>query len=188
LPTGSRLIRRASGVIVLVLRPHTEGGIMAMRRVLLLLVLAGGLVAAGCGQREDSATTSEGAAQSEHGTEDSIGVPAPAPSGTVEEVLVQLRQLETELSQIIEEGRIGEVHDKAEAMGQLLSAASERSTGLSIEQQAALKARSDAAARIADAMHDAGDRGDLGATKVEFEKLKVELRAVEELLNRRTSP
>jgi hypothetical protein len=150
--------------------------------VLRSLVLVGlfGLLAAGCA-RKDTAQTHES-------TSSQPAAPSPATESTTPaggnsaQILTELRQHETELAQIVEQGRLGEVHGKVEAINTLLAAAPDRATDLPEASRTQLRERAASAAKMADALHDAGDAGDLSATKMHLGHFQADLTEIENIL------
>ncbi len=153
---------------------------MGMFRAMVLSGMVLGLVVAGCAPQKETVQTSETTK-----TQTSTPTPAepPAASGSISgQILTELRQHESELAQIVEQGRLGEVHGKVEVIGTLIASAPDRATDLPEASRIQLRERAASAAKMADALHDAGDAGDLSATKTHFGHYQAELRGIETLL------
>ncbi len=151
--------------------------------VLRSLVLVGlfGLLAAGCARKDETARTPESASSQPATLSPAPGSPTPA-AGNSAQILTELRQHETELAQIVEQGRLGEVHGKVEAINALLAAAPDRATDLPEASRAQLRERAASAAKMADALHDAGDAVDLSATKMHLGHFQADLTEIENIL------
>jgi hypothetical protein len=146
--------------------------------VLRLLVLVGllGLLAAGCARKDETVETPES-------TSSQAPAPSPTPAAANSaQILTELRQHETELAQIVEQGRLNEVHGKVEAINTLLAAVPDRATDLPEASRAQLRERAASAAKMVDALHDAGDAGDLSATKTHLGHFQADLREIENIL------
>lgn len=148
-----------------------------------LLVLVGlfGLLAAGCAPKDETAQTPESTSSRAPAPSASTESPTPA-AGNSAQILSELRQYETELAQIVEQGRLGEVHGKVEAINTLLAAAPDRAIDLPEASRAQLRERAASAAKMADALHDAGDAGDLSATKMHLGHFQADLKVIENIL------
>ena len=151
--------------------------------VLRWLVLVGlfGLLAAGCARNNETAQTSESTSSQPAAPSPMAESPNPA-AGNSAQILTELRQHETELAQIVEQGRLNEVHGKVEAINTLLAAAPDRATDLPEASRTQLRERAASAAKMADALHDAGDAGDLSATKMHLGHFQADLNAIENIL------
>ena len=129
------------------------------------LVLLAGL--AGCGpQRETAETTADTTA----------AAPPPATGTGAPAWVAQVRQGEAELGQIVEQGRLNEVHDQALKLQTALKQIADQATP---EQRQQLTEHLAAADRLADELHDAADAGDLTKTKAKYQEFKTHLRAIE---------
>ncbi len=157
---------------------------MGVFRLLVLVGLFSGLLAAGCARKDDTAQTPEATSSRSAAPSQTTDSPMAA-AGNSAEILTELRQHETELTQIVEQGRLGEVHGKVEAINALLAAAPDRATDLPEASRAQLRERAASAAKMADALHDAGDAGDLGATKMHLGHFQADLTAIENILTGR---
>lgn len=139
-------------------------------RVLACAVSLGVLVVlAGCGQRRETAET----------TTDTTAVAPVTPQATETggpAWVAQVRQGEAELGQIVEQGRLNEVHDQALKLQTTLKQIADQATP---EQRQQLTEHLVAADRLADQLHDAADAGDLTKTKAKFQEFKTHLRAIE---------
>lgn len=151
--------------------------------VLRWLVLVGlfGLLAAGCARKDETAQTSESTSSQPAAPSPVTESPTPA-AGNSAQVLTELRQHETELVRIVEQGRMNEVHDKVEAINTLLAAAPDRATDLPEARRTQLRERAASAGKMADALHDAGDAGDLTAAKTHLGHLQADLNEIENIL------
>ena len=138
----------------------------AIRYAVSVVLLA---VLVGCGQQRETAET----------TADTTAVapvtpPAAEPGGPA--WVAQVRQGEAELGQIVEQGRLNEVHDQALKLQTTLKQISDQATP---EQRQQLTEHLAAADRLADELHDAADAGDLTKTKAKYQEFKTHLRAIE---------
>lgn len=127
------------------------------------------VVLAGCGQRRETAET----------TADTTAVAPVTPPATEAggpAWVAQVRQGEAELGQIVEQGRLNEVHDQALKLQTTLKQIADQATP---EQRQQLTEHLAAADRLADELHDAADAGDLTKTKAKFQEFKTHLRAIE---------
>ena len=126
-------------------------------------------VLGGCGQRRETAET----------TADTPAVAPVTPPATENggpAWVAQVRQGEAELGQIVEQGRLKEVHDQALKLQTKLKQIADQATP---EQRQQLAGHLAAADRLADELHDAADAGDLTKTKAKFQEFKTHLRAIE---------
>ena len=127
------------------------------------------LAVLGCGQRNETAqTTSE--------TQTAPPVTTPPTETGAPAWVAQVRQCETELGQIVEQGRLNEVHDQALKLQATLKGIADQATP---EQRQQLTDHLAAADRLADELHDAADAGDLTKTKAKYQEFKTHLRAIE---------
>jgi len=151
--------------------------------ILRSLVLVGlfGLLVAGCARKDETAQSPESTLSRSPAPSPATESPMPAGSNSAQ-ILIELRQHETELTQIVEQGRLNEVHAKVEAINSLLAAAPDRATDLPEASRAQLRERATSAAKMADALHDAGDAGDLSATKMHLGHFQADLDAIENIL------
>lgn len=131
-----------------------------------LLLLA---VLAGCGQRRETAETTADTTAVAPVTPPAAETGAPA-------WVIQVRQGEAELGQIVEQGRLNEVHDQALKLQATLKQIADQATP---EQSQQLTEHLAAANRLADEFHGAADAGDLTKTKTKFQEFKTHLRAIE---------
>ena len=107
-------------------------------------------------------------------------VSTPEPSSTGSPAWVaELHQDEAALAQIVEQGRLKEVHDQALKFEDVLKQATAQASSLTPEQQQQLNEHVSSANRLADELHDAADAGDLTKTKAKFQEFQTHLRAVE---------
>lgn len=105
--------------------------------------------------------------------------PIPPPQTEGPSWLAEVRQHEAELGQNIEQGKLSGVHDHAEKIQALLKQATDLSSGLSEHHRLQLKPHLDAAGRLSDELHNAGDAGDLTLTRAKFQEFQIRLRAIE---------
>lgn len=131
--------------------------------VVLLAVLVG------CGQQRERAETT-----ADTTTVAPVTPPATETGGPA--WVVQVRQGEAELGQIVDQGRLNEVHDQAVKLQTTLKQIADQATP---EQRQQLTEHIAAADRLADELHDAADAGDLTKTKAKFQEFKTHLRAIE---------
>ncbi len=155
---------------------------MGVLRLLVLVGLIAGVVAAGCSRKDETARTQESSSPRTSASLPTTGSATTA-GGSSAQILVELRQHEIELAQIVEQGRLTEVHGKVAVIGKLLAKAPDRATDLSDASRAQLRKRAAASAKMADALHDAGDTGDLSASKIHFGHYQAELREIENILS-----
>ena len=123
----------------------------------------------GCGQKRETAET----------TSDTTAVAPVTPPSTETggpAWVAQVQQGEAELGQIVEQGRLNEVHDQALKLQTTLKQIADQATP---EQRQQLTEHLAAAGRLADELHDAADAGDLTKTKAKFQEFKTHLRAIE---------
>lgn len=125
-------------------------------------------VMAGCGQRETAQMTADTTAVAP--------VTPPATETGAPAWVAQVRQSEAELGQIVEQGRLNEVHDQALKLQATMKQIADQATP---EQRQQLTEHLAAADRLADELHDAADAGDLTKTKAKFQEFKTHLRAIE---------
>lgn len=141
----------------------------------LTLLSAAAVVLAGCGRATNDETT----------TVDTLAAapPAaqPAPLDGAPAWVAEVRQREAQLAAIVEEGRLGEVHDQAHAIQGTLETVSAQTGTLAADQQERLAGHVGEARRLVDELHNAGDAGDLTQTRAKFEEFRVHLRAIEGL-------
>jgi hypothetical protein len=156
---------------------------MSILRVLVLAVGIIGLFSAGCAPEDETAQTPE-ASTPPASTSPPAEAPAPA-AGASAQLAIELRRHESELAQAVEQGRLGALHDHVDALGALLTAAPERATDLPERSRTQLRQRTASAKKMADAVHDAGDAGDLSAAKTHLGHLQAELLAVVKILDAR---
>ncbi len=158
---------------------------MGTRRAFLSAALVLGLfVSAGCAGKDETASTPEAAAPQPATPTPTAEAPAGV-AGNAASLVAELRQHESELAEIVEQGRLGEVHGKVVAIVGLLTAAADRATDLPETSRAQLREQASAAQKIAGALHEAGDAGDMSATKLQLGHLQAELREVEKILGAR---
>ena len=125
-------------------------------------------VASGCGQQRQASET----------TQDTTAVAPLTPPASVPVTpgMAQLQQGEAQLDQIVEQGRLNEVHDQAGKIQATLKQVADQATP---EQRQQLTEHLAAANRLADELHDAADAGDLTKTKAKLQEFKTHLRAIE---------
>lgn len=150
---------------------------MSIPRLLVLAALVLGSLSAGCAPRDEATTPPVS-------TSPPAEAPAPA-TGASAQLATELRQHESALAEAIEQGRLGEVHDHVDALGGLLTAAPDRATDLAEGSRTQLRQRAASAKTMADAVHEAGDAGDLSAAKTHLKHLQAELLEVEKILDAR---
>lgn len=153
-----------------------------MLRVFVLFGIVMGVVVTGCAKKSETVQTSE-TTTPQASTPTPVVEPPAAAGGSSAVLLSELKQQESELGQIIEQGRMGDVHGKIDALGALLKATPDRATDVPEASRARLRERALEAAKMADAIHVAGDKGDLSGTKTHFGHLQTELREIESILS-----
>ena len=126
-------------------------------------------VLAGCGQQRETAETTAD-------TTAAAPVTPPATETGGPAWVAQARQGEAELEQMVEQGRLNEVHDQALKLQATLKQIPDQATP---EQRQQLTEHLAAADRLADELHDASDAGDLTKAKAKFQEFKTHLRAIE---------
>lgn len=126
-------------------------------------------VLVGCGQQRETAETTAD-------TTAAAPVTPPATETGGPAWVAEARQGEAELEQMVEQGRLNEVHDQALKLQTTLKQISDQATP---EQRQLLTEHLAAADRLADELHDAADAGDLTKTKAKFQEFKTHLRAIE---------
>lgn len=126
-------------------------------------------VLVGCGQRHETAETTTD-------TTAAAPVTPPATETGGHAWVAQVRQGEAELGQIVEQGRLNEVHEQVLKLQATLKQIADQATP---EQRQQLTEHLAAADRLADELHDAADAGDLTKTKGKFQEFKTHLRAIE---------
>ena len=141
----------------------------------ILLGLAMLTLLGGCGRNQQ---TSETATDTTALAPPPVSTPEPTASGAPAWV-AELRHGEAALGQIVEQGRLGEVHDQAAKLQTQLKQVAAQGTSLTAEQKQQLDEHLAAADRLVDELHDAGDAGDLTKTKAKFQEFQTHLRAVE---------
>ncbi len=157
---------------------------MFARTTLVLSVAAALLIAAGCAKKQDTPVAQ--APPAEHAT------PAPTPEagegeaisteGSVADLFGRVHEQETQLQQIIADAKLADVHKKAFAIRDLVTAAAAKATGLSAAQKTALDGHVDEVGSMAGELDEAGDSGNLAKTKTLFAGLQTHLRATEAVL------
>jgi hypothetical protein len=124
-----------------------------------------------CGQRRDtSGTTSDTAAHP---------VTSSPTDTSTSAWVAEVRQGEAELEQIVEQGRLSEVHDQAHKLQATLKMVADHADNLTTEQRQQLTEHLVAADRLVDELHDAGDAGDLTKVKAKLQEFKTHLRGIE---------
>lgn len=127
----------------------------------------------GCGRSPENQTAT--------GDTATVTPVVPAPDASVPAWVAEVRQGEAQLGQIVEQGRLGEVHDQAVKLQGMLKQVSGQAGSLTPEQRQQLTDHLAAADRLVDELHDAGDAGDLSKTKTKFHEFKTHLRAIEDV-------
>lgn len=152
-----------------------------------MLWLAAGLMivgSSGCAKKESGSSTAaqppvvSEEAKSSPGGHGGEGEPVNT-AGSTSELVARIHTEESELEQIITSARLKEVHEKAFAIRDLAVATASQAPAA---QQAALEAHVGEIRKLADALDEAGDSGDLARTKSEFGELQKHLRAFESVL------
>ena len=156
---------------------------MSVPRMLVLAAVVLGLCSAGCAPRDETARTPE-ATTPPGSTVPPAESPVPA-AGASAQLAAELRQHESALAQAVGQGQLGEVHGHVDALGALLTAAPDRATDLPEGSRTQLRQRAAEAKKMADAVHEAGDGGDLSLTKTHLGHLQAELAEVGKILDAR---
>lgn len=156
---------------------------MSILRALVFAAVLAGPFLAGCAPKDETAQTPE-TTTPPGSTVPPAESPAPA-AGASAQLATELRQHESALAQAVGQGQLGEVHDHVDALGALLTAAPDRATDLPEGSRTQLRQRAAAAKKMADAVHEAGDAGDLSLTKTHLGHLQAELAEVGKILDDR---
>lgn len=147
---------------------------MKSPRKWIALSFAALVLVAGCGRNQQTSET----ATDTTALPPPVTTPEPTSSGEPAWV-AELRQGEAALGQIVEQGRLGEVHGQAVKLQTLLKQVAAQGSNLTPEQKQQLDGHLAAADQVVDQLHDAGDAGDLTQTKAKFQEFQTHLRAVE---------
>ncbi len=125
----------------------------------------------GCSQRsETSQATADTTAVAPYTPQAEAGLP---------DWVGQIRQGETELGQMVEQGRLSEVHAQAGKLQGALKQVSELAASLTPDLRQQVTGHVAAADRLVAELHDAGDAGDLTKAKAKFREFQTHLRAIE---------
>ena len=151
------------------MNPHQENTVFPSRSLYAAAVMTL-VVLTGCGSNRETA-------QSAVDTPAVESTPPPQTAGP--SWLAEVRQHEAELGGSVEQGRLSEVHDHAEKISALLKQAADPSSGLTEDQRLQIRPHLDAAGRLTDELHHAGDAGDLTLTRTKFQEFQTHLRAIE---------
>lgn len=156
---------------------------MSIVRALVFAAVLSGPFMTGCAPKDETAQTPE-ANTPPAGTPAPVESPVPA-TGTSAQLAVELRQHESALAQSIGQGQLGAVHDHVDALSALLSAVPDRATDLPEGSRTQVRQRAAEAKKMADAVHDASDAGDLSAAKTHLGHLQAELLELGKILDAR---
>ncbi len=137
------------------------------------MALATAALVGGCGQNRQTEQSGQVEAPVE------TAAPAPTLDASTPAWVTQVRQGETELSQAVEQGRLGEVHDQAVKLGGVLKQVADQAGNLSPDQRQQLNEHLAAANRLVGEMHDAADAGDLTKSQGKLQEFRTHLRAIE---------
>ena len=157
---------------------------MFARTSLLLSVVAAVLVATGCARKQDtSVAQTPPAEQATHGSASEAGEgESISTEGSVSDLFGRVHEQETQLQQIIADAKLADVHKKAFAIRDLVTAAAANATGLTAAQKTALDGHVAEVGSLAGELDEAGDSGNLAKTKTLFAGLQTHLRATEAML------
>jgi len=158
--------------------------------IALLSLLAVLAIAAGCGRKETSNTTTPPSSatneptsmapppSAEHATEQGEQV---STEGSAKDIMARVDHEESELGQVISNAQLKVVHQKAFAIRDLVAAAADKAT-LSETGKAQLNTHVEKVKTLASQLDEAGDAGNLSKTKAEYADLRAELQAIRQLL------
>lgn len=127
-------------------------------------------VLAGCGSNREAAQPAVDTTAVE---------PVRPPGAESPSWLAEVRQRESELERIIEQGQLAQVHGQAEKIQALLKQVAAQSSDLSEDRRQQVATHLGAAGRLVDELHDAGDAGDLTTTRAKFQEFQTHVRALE---------
>lgn len=154
----------------------------------LMVVVA---LAAGCSKKESSTSSSSQPPAETNAPSASAPTPTEghvagegeqvSTEGSASEVLARADQVENELSQVIANGQLNVVHQKAFAIRDLVVAAAGKAT-IAAADKAKLDDHVAKIKSLASELDEAGDAGNLSKTKAEFAEFRTELQAVRQLL------
>lgn len=131
------------------------------------------LLLMGCGQtRQTSQTSTETPA-----TVPAVPSPDPTASGSPAWV-AELQQEEAALADMVEAGRLSEVHGQAVKLQAVLTRIREQAKELTPAQQQLLNEHMGGANVLVDEIHEAGDAGDLTKIKAKHQEFQTHLRAI----------
>ena len=149
---------------------------MNSRAFLIAGLLISLLVATSCARKQEA--TAQHQPEATSSTNEAPGVDT---SGSPAEIFARVHTQETDLDRIITAGRLGEVHEKAFAIRDLVVAAAAQAS-VSGARKNELDAHVDKVKELADQLDEAGDSGDPAKTKAGFASLRAELRSIEQIL------
>lgn len=147
---------------------------MSISKKLVALTIVSIALLSGCGQtRQTSQTATE--------TPSAVPVvPSSEPTATGTPAwIAELQREETALGQMVEQGRLGEVHGQAEKLQALLIRIEKPATDLTPAQQQQLDEHIRASGALVNEIHNAGDAGDLTKVKAKHQEFQTHLRAIE---------
>ena len=157
-----------------------------MRGLIMLVGVLAIIAIAGCGKKESpSSQNTEQKAPSGQTATHEVATTAHAEneqvntSGSTADIIARVHEQEHELDQIIASAQLTDVHKKAFAIRDLLTAAVDRADP---SKKAALQPHIDAVKATASELDEAGDSGDLAKTKSNYETLKMHVKAIEDAL------
>lgn len=135
-------------------------------------------VLAGCGQQSETRETTANTTADTAAVAPVAPPTEPAMAG-MPQWLAELRQEESAMGESVEQGRVGEVHDRAVKLQTIMKQIGQNPGSATPEQQQQLGEHLIAADRLVNELHDAGDAGDLTKTKAKFQEFQTHLRAIE---------